>query len=200
MIHINKTSAINTNYLIFEFEIDDGIPVDYIKNESNYVQIKKQSRNNFNNNKLGEIKIKSLLESFSNENLYKIVNDIYESNKEEMAILWPFPIIKYKSMYEFIKQNSIITTQIFMDTPGFSLAPHFDNRFVFANFILNLVDNQVNTKFYDYSQNYKLIYEAPNEKGKGVFFLNYENSCHSYINDSFKNRYAIISTVSLKLF
>ena len=68
MIHINKKSPISTNPLIFEFEIDDDIPVEYIKDESNYFEIKKQSRNNFNNNKLGESKIQSLLESFSNEN------------------------------------------------------------------------------------------------------------------------------------
>ena len=86
------------------------------------------------------------------------------------------------------------------NTPGFSLGRHFDNRFVFANFILNLVDNPVSTKFYDYTQNNKLIYEAPKEKGKGVFFLNYENTCHSYINDSFENRYGLISSVNLKLF
>ena len=52
----------------------------------------------------------------------------------------------------------------------------------------------------DYTQNYKLIYEAPKEKGKGIFFINYENSCHSYINDSFKNRYCIISSIVLKMF
>jgi hypothetical protein len=50
------------------------------------------------------------------------------------------------------------------------------------------------------TQNNKLIYEAPNKKGKGVFFLNYENTCHSYINDSFENRYGLISSVNLKLF
>jgi len=200
MIHINKTSAINKNFLVFEFEIDDDISVEYIKDESNYFEIKKQSRNNFNNNKLGESKIQSLLESFSNENLYKIINDVYESNEDIMGRIWPIPKFKYKNMYEFVKDTTKITTQIFMDTPEFSLAPHFDNRFVFANFILNLTDNPVSTKFYDYTQNYKLIYEAPKEKGKGIFFLNYENTCHSYINDSFENRYGLISSINLKLF
>jgi hypothetical protein len=200
MIRINKKSPISTNPLIFEFEIDDDIPVDYIQCESNYSPIKEHSRNCFNNEKLKEIKIQSLLESFSKENLCKIINDVYESNEDAMRIIWPLPMIKYKNMYEFIKQNSIITTQIFMDTPGFSLGPHFDNRFVFANFILNLSDNPVSTKFYDYTCNYKLIYEAPKEKGKGIFFLNYENSCHSYKNDSSENRYALISSVNLKIF
>jgi hypothetical protein len=200
MIHINKKSPINTNPLIFEFEIDDDIPVEYVKDESNYFEIKKQSRNNFNNNKLEQNKIQSLLESFSNENLYKIINDVYEFNENIMGITWPLATNKYKNMYEFVKNNTLVTTQIFMDTPGFSLGPHFDNRFVFSNFILNLVDNPVSTKFYDYTQNYKLIYEAPKEKGKGIFFINYENSCHSYINDSFKNRYCIISSIVLKMF
>jgi len=200
MIHVNKKSPISTNPLIFEFEIDDDIPVEYIKDESNYFEIKNQSRHNFNNNKLGESKMQSLLESFSNENLYKIIGDVCESNEDIMGRIWPIPKFKYKNMYEFVKDTTTIVTQIFMDTPGFSLGNHFDNRFVFANFILNLVDNPVSTKFYDYTQNYKLIYEAPNKKGKGVFFLNYENTCHSYINNSFENRYGLISSVNLKLF
>jgi hypothetical protein len=200
MIHINKKSPINTNPLIFEFEIDDDIPVEYIQCESNYATIKEHSRNCFNNNKLEQNKIQSLLESFSNENLYKIINDVYEFNENIMGKTWPLATNKYKNMYEFVKNNTLVTTQIFMDTPGFSLGPHFDNRFVFSNFILNLVDNPVSTKFYDYTQNYKLIYEAPKEKGKGIFFINYENSCHSYINDSFKNRYCIISSIVLKMF
>jgi hypothetical protein len=199
MIHINKKSLIGNNFLIFEFEIDDDIPVEYIKDELNYVTIKENYRNCFNN-KLGENKIKPLLESFSNENLYKIINDVYEFNENIMGKIWPLATNKYKNMYEFVKDNTTIATQIFMDTPGFSLGPHFDNRFIFANFILNLVDNPVSTKFYDYTQNYKLIYEAPKEKGKGIFFINYENSYHSYKNDSFENRYAIISAITLKMF
>jgi hypothetical protein len=200
MIHINKIRPINSSPLIFEFEIDDDIPVEYIKDELNYLQIKQNSRNCFDNEKLKEIKIQLLLESFSKENLYKIIANIYESNENEIGKLWPLAKFKYKNIYEFIKENTIITTQIFMDTPGFSLGPHFDNRFVFSNFILNLVDNPISTKFYDYTRNYKLIYEAPKEKGKGIFFLNYENSCHSYKNDSSENRYALISSVNLKIF
>ena len=61
MIHINKTSPISKNFLIFEFEIDDDIPVEYIQCESNYATIKEHSRNCFNNKKLEQNKIQSLL-------------------------------------------------------------------------------------------------------------------------------------------
>ena len=134
MIHINKKSPISTNPLIFEFEIDDDIPVEYIKDESNYFEIKKQSRHNFNNNKLGESKMQSLLESFSNENLYKIIGDVCESNGDIMGRIWPIPTFKYKNMYEFVKDTTTIVTQIFMDTP-------YRNKHVVDDLMKNLNPN-----------------------------------------------------------
>jgi hypothetical protein len=199
MIQINKTSAVNDGFLIFEFQIDDNIPLEFIKDESNYMQIKAESRNGFSFESMQSIELKSLMESFSDENLYKIIDEIYQSNKFNFGMSWILNEKKYSSMYDFIKKNTNINTHIFMDSPGFGFAPHFDNRFVFANFIVNLDDNPISTKFYDYRKNSKLIYEAPKEKGTGVFFLNYENSFHSYMNDTNINRYAMMSSITINL-
>jgi hypothetical protein len=155
--------------------------------------------NSFLFDKMHSTEIESLINSFSDENLYKIIDDLYESNKFWFGMSWILNLKKYGSMYDFIKKNTNIITHIFMDRPEMKFAPHFDNRFVFANFILNLDDNPVSTKFYDYRNNSKLIYEAPKEKGMGIFFLNNENSHHSYNNDTNQNRYAMMSTIILNL-
>jgi hypothetical protein len=199
MIHINKKSPIDDNFLVFEFKIDDYIPVGFIKDESNYLQINDESRNGFSFDMMHSTEIKPLIDSFSDENLYKIIDEIYESNKYTFGRSWILNSNKYNSMYDFIKKNTNIITHIFMDRPEMKFAPHFDNRFVFANFILNLDDNPVSTKFYDYGNNSKLIYEAPKEKGMGIFFLNHESTYHSYNNDTNQNRYAVMSTITLNL-
>ena len=199
MIHINNKSPIEADFLIFEFKIDDYIPVDFIKNKSNYLQMNDKSRNSFLFDKMHSTEIESLINSFSDENLYKIIDDLYESNKFWFGMSWILNLKKYGSMYDFIKKNTNIITHIFMDRPEMKFAPHFDNRLVFANFIVNLDDNPISTKFYDYRNNSKLIYEAPKEKGTGIFFLNNENSYHSYNNDTNQNRYAMMSTITLNL-
>ena len=49
MIHVNNKSpiTISDSFLIFECKIDDYIPMDFIKDELNYTQIKDKSRNAF---------------------------------------------------------------------------------------------------------------------------------------------------------
>ena len=198
MIYVNNKSVINDDsFLIFEFKIDDHISVDFIKNELNYKQIKDKSRNTFINTYDG-FQLKYLMKSFSNENLYKIINQLYESNKYWFGMSWKFDSKQYNTMYDFVKDNTFIVKTIFMDTPGFNLNTHFDNRLTFGNFILNLNDNPNSTKFHDYRNNNKIIYEAPTEKGTGVFFLNHENTFHSYIHNGNENRYVMVSTVIMK--
>ena len=136
MIHINKKSPIQDNFLVFEFKIDDYIPVSFIKDESNYLQMKDASRNGFSFDMMHSAEIKPLLDSFSDENLYKIIDEIYESNKFIFEMSWILNSNKYGSMYDFIKKITHITTHIFMDRPGMNFAPHFDNRIVFANAVL----------------------------------------------------------------
>ena len=140
----------------------------------------------------------SLRESFKDENLFNLISEIYENSPHMFGLIWKYPN-KHKNFKEFLEKNIRVISSISMDSPGFELPKHFDNRKVFGNFILNLVDNPNSTKFYDYRKNDKLIYEAPKEKGKGVFFVNYENTFHSYKNDSTINRYVHISSLNLIL-
>jgi hypothetical protein len=198
MIHVNNKSVIGDDkFLIFDCKLDDHIPVDFIKKESNYTQIKDKSRNAFENT-CGRPELQSLVNSFSDENLYKILDELYESNKFWFGMSWTFNRDKYPTMYDFVKNNLIMAKTIFMDTPGWDLPPHFDNRLTFGNLIVNLDDNPISTKFHDYRNDGKLIYESPKEKGTGTLFLNHENGLHSYINDTNQNRYVMVVTMILK--
>jgi hypothetical protein len=199
MIYVNTKSVIDGDdrFLIFECNIDDYIPVDFIKNELNYKQIKDKSRNIFNNIN-DQPELESLMNSLQDENLYKIIDELYESNKFWFGRSWKVNKNKYNTMYDFVKNNTDIAKYIFMDTPGVVMNTHFDDRITFGTFILNLNDNSKSTKFHDYRNNNKIIYEAPKEKGTGVFFLNNENSLHSYIHNGNENRYAMILNVIMK--
>ena len=199
MIYVNNKSKIDgdARFLIFECNIDDYIPVDFIKNELNYKQIKDKSRNIFDNLN-DKPELESLMNSLSDENLYKIIDELYESNEFWFSRSWKVNKNKYSSMYDFVKNNTYIAKYIFMDSPGFILNTHFDDRITFGTFILNLNDNPKSTKFHDYRNNNKIIYEAPKEKGTGIFFLNNENSLHSYIHNGNENRYAMILNVIMK--
>jgi hypothetical protein len=200
MIHVNNKSVIDGDgrFLIFECKIDDHIPVDFIKNESNYKKIEDKSRNAFSFEMKEVPEMSSLTNSFSDENIYKIIDELYESNKYWFAMSWTFNRKKYASMYDFMKDNTFIAKTIFMDTPGWDLPAHFDNRLTFGNLIVNLDDNPISTKFHDYRNNNELIYQSPKEKGTGVFFFNTENGCHSYINDTNQNRYVMLIAIILK--
>jgi len=199
MIHIDYKPAIDGDFLIFEFEVDNLPTDEIIMEESNYFDVKPNSRNIFDYDKMHSNELKPLVESFNSNFLYAILNKIYELNPSTFGRIWPLNEKRYGVFTNFLKEQVNITTSICMDTPGWELKKHFDNRFVFANFILNLVDNPVSTKFYDYRRNDKLIYEAAYKKGTGILFINYENTYHSYKNDSFKNRYALISCMNLNI-
>ena len=199
MIHVNQKSPITIadSFLVFECKIDDFIPVDFIKNESNYTQIKDKSRNAFEDTG-NRPELQSLLNSFSDENLYKMIDELYESNKFWFGMSWTFKRDEYPTMYDFVKDNILMAKTIFMDTPGWELRPHFDNRLTFGNLILNLDDNPISTKFHDYRNNEKIIYESLTEKGTGTLFLNHENGMHSYMNSTTQNRYVLVITMVLK--
>jgi len=198
MIHVNNKSVINDDkFLIFECKLDDHIPIDFIKNELNYTQIKDKSRNQFRD--IGNRpELQSLMNSFSDENLYKILDELYESNKLWFGMSWRFNREKYPTMYDFVKDNLLMAKNIFMDTPGWNLPPHFDNRLTFGNLIVNLDDNPISTKFHDYRNCKKIIYESLIEKRTGTLFLNHENGMHSYINSTTQNRYVMVVTMMLK--
>jgi hypothetical protein len=76
--------------------------------------------------------------------------------------------------------------------------------------IINLVDNETSTQFFDFRNDEKLMYSAPTKKGKGVIWINCELTSHGYSYDvenpksdfgiiREKNRYALLTTYMLNI-
>ena len=145
-----------------------------------------------------EIQMSKLFDRLNQQNVVDIISNLFDENEELFYKEYPYIKTKYKSNKEFI--TSFIMTNIFAvkDKPTFSLVPHVDNRFMFGNFIYNLVDNKTSTKIY--GLNNEVTYEAPKEKGKGIFFLNTERTIHNYENNTNEDRYAVICNILLKVF
>ena len=76
--------------------------------------------------------------------------------------------------------------------------------------VINLVDNETSTQFFDFRNNNKLMYNAPTKKGQGVIWINCELTAHGnsydvenpYLDFGIvreKNRYALLTTFMVNI-
>jgi len=111
---------------------------------------------------------------------------------------------------DFCEKNIVINNSIIRDTIQKTIPPHFDCRQTFATMIINLIDNETSTQFFDFRNNNKLMYSASTKKGKGVIWINSELTSHGYSYDTEnpdsefgiireKNRYALLTTYMLNI-
>lgn len=106
---------------------------------------------------------------------------------------------------EFIYRRCSFFFRIIKDEPGFSMRAHFDNNAVVGNIFFNLVDNDnVSTEFFNtfttfhkevLDEETNLMYVAPTEAGRGVFFLNSSHLYHNITNRTNKSRFVINAVV-----
>ncbi len=80
--------------------------------------------------------------------------------------------------------------------PNFELIPHFDNNDMLGVVLINLVDSNTSTEFYN-NQNIK-IGQAPTDVNKGIMYLNNFDFKHGYKNNSNNNRYIAICMIYKK--
>lgn len=105
------------------------------------------------------------------------------------------------SIREFVNRRFSYFYRIMRDEPGFKMRIHFDNKAVVGNIFFNLVDNDdVSTEFFNtfttfhkevIDEETNLMYVAPTDTGRGVFFLNSSHLYHTIQNRTDKNRYVI---------
>jgi hypothetical protein len=137
-----------------------------------------------------------------NNNILDIISDHFEKDETTSGFFHrEFPIEdKGISIREFLGRRCSYFYRIMKDEPGFKMNIHFDNRAVLGNIFFNLVDNPTSTEFFNtFTTFYKevldketnLMYVAPKEKGKGVFFLNNPHMYHTIQNTSDTNRYVV---------
>ena len=238
MINLTKTPVVG-NYKTFEdakfdYSNEELIPVfelhieniptdDYIKNEIDW-DSKESSNTNSKRIPIFELdnetkkKLEPLLEQFNQDSIMNMLDELSILNPN-MFYYWGYD--KSKPPSKFFSRILEINTFIAKDKPTNYFSPHFDGRNTFGTIIVNLVDNQFGTQFFDYGDvsnvikqkvdmslidwNHKfdnlIKYEAPKEKGKGIFFVNCETTLHGVGvgAKSDRDRYALFIMLNLKL-
>jgi len=215
MLVLNKNTneyIVNNSVPIFEVSIDNLPDDDFIINgiDWEYGKLPNQIRVGHpmhafksNDNKL----VEKIFNEINDENVFKLFDDIKESNKGSLdywAYDWSNPFA------DFCEKNIVINNSIIRDTIQKTIPPHFDCRQTFATMIINLIDNETSTQFFDFRNNNKLMYSASTKKGKGVIWINSELTSHGYSYDTEnpdsefgiireKNRYALLTTYMLNI-
>jgi hypothetical protein len=209
---------------VFELEIDNVPTDDYIKTGITWDS--NESNNNTKRIPIFELdtetkkELEPLLEQFNEDGIMNMLDELATINPN-MFNYWGYDKSKPASL--FFRNNLDINISLVKDKPTNVFDPHFDGRNTFGTMIVNLTDNIVGTQFFDYgaiTDFYKkfketggggmdwhnrfanhIIYEAPKQKGKGIFFVNCETTFHGVGVDSNsdKERYALMVMLNLKL-
>jgi hypothetical protein len=103
---------------------------------------------------------------------------------------------RWPSIPEQISKQMVVYLSLVTDLPGYKMEPHIDNRTVYAAGYLNVFDNESLTvvstqkesmfRFQKSNQ-----YRAPGDQGRGVIWLNTDNSWH-WVNSVSRTRRIIM--------
>ena len=193
-IYIN-TNKVYKNYPIWEVDLTD---FDYSTLDN--LEWKSMNTNLYESERRSMIR---LPENYKiNNHLFKELDNLFSepSNLQKLYQNYPYDKEKYKSPSDYLKTYLTIGFTLIRDNTTFSLESHVDNRFVFGNILINLNDNIDSTFFYKNHQDREVIYKAPKKKGKGVFFLNSEETFHSIKVTQTDTRYMMFAQFFLNLF
>jgi hypothetical protein len=128
---------------------------------------------------------KRLMRKYGEIPSLKFDNFSQELEKSRLSLINKFLEIdtrdRWPNIPEQINNRMNIYNSLIVDLKGFNMAPHIDNRTVYAAGYINIFDNESLTVI---SSTKKSIfgktsgYQAPGEKGRGVIWLNTESSWH----------------------
>jgi hypothetical protein len=210
---------------VFEVSIENLISEDFIKNEIDWDKNETLASSNrilvSEKETIIKQKLKPLLEQISKENIMKMIDELISINPNMFSYWGTVVYDNDKPPSNFLSKILDISIFLVKDSNENKLDPHFDSRRRFGTIIINLIDNNVSTQFFDYARIagfYKyqkndidvnqptkfidgLIYEAPTKAGTGVFWINCETTLHGVgINQNTpKDRYTIMVNLNLKL-
>lgn len=133
----------------------------------------------------------TFIDSFNNLIFLKIQELVFEDKiKETFQSRWPIDSKQFDS-------NMFAMTHIFSDPPNFSMGKHLDNQRVVGNAIVNLVDNNSTTEFFDYKDLNKVIFSTEGTRNKGILFLNTPAALHHTKNFN-SDRYTANASIMIK--
>jgi len=126
------------------------------------------------------------------ELVFKKVKELVFSNGIKELFLPRWPISEDEFNHNFFPR-----TVIYRDPPNFSMGKHLDNQRVVGNAIINLVDNNSTTEFFDYRDPSKIIFSTEGTRNKGVLFLNTPAALH-HIKNFNSDRYIANTSIMIK--
>jgi hypothetical protein len=115
---------------------------------------------------------------------------VEENTKKIFQSRWPISL-------DQVDDNFFIRTHIFKDPANFSMSKHLDNQRVVANSVINLVDNNSTTEFFNHMDPNKVIFSTTGRRNTGVFFLNTPAALH-HIKNFNSDRYIVNSSIMIK--
>lgn len=129
------------------------------------------------------------------DNIVKMVSSNEETYKKFLAL---YPFRQNHDIKSFCQQFFTIHASVVFDQNTYSMGRHVDNRLIVGNFIVNLRDNDNSTRFYNGVNASESYYSAPTKKGKGVFFLNTEETTHSIDIQSSRERNIMMVALTIR--
>lgn len=208
MITIKNTVA-SPKFPIWELSIPDT-PFDREFFESNdlweinklvdgeYIQYS-QERKEYIQNSIPEFE--NWFTEFKNQNdIITLLGKLFD-DKENCGFFYKqFPLEDKKIIpSDFLKRRCDVLYRIINDEPGYKMENHFDNRAVLGNIFINLTDNRgVSTTFVNTFTNgnhsvldnkTNIHYKGPEDKNRGIFFMNTPDTYHGIHNNTERTRY-----------
>ena len=125
--------------------------------------------------------------------------------KSKLQLVEKFLTIDTKSRWPNISSSMArrinIYSTLITDLKGYSMNQHIDNRSVYAAGYLNIFDNESltvisSTKKSFFGKETETQYRAPGKKGRGVIWLNTENSWH-WVNKVSQDRKILMMTFQI---
>jgi hypothetical protein len=175
----NTTQYFSSRNLLWEVEFS-GYDLDSLYPElmrSNIWEASRvQGHLRFESNNNSEM-INSFLSEFSNLK-NEILEYVFHFDQRTFRERW------FRSLEDY-KRDTVMTSKIFKDTPGFSMGAHLDNSHIITQLVLNVTNNSTGTEFYDkFNSDDDMIpyYKSPPEQYKGVLFFNNASSPHGIRN------------------
>jgi len=208
MIQINNTVA-SPKFPIWELTIPDS-PFDRNFFENNdlwemnklvdgeFIQYGKE-RKEYIENSIPEFE--NWIAEFKKQNdVLGIIGDLLDNDENKGYFYKLFPLEDKKVIpSDFIRRRCNVLYRIINDEPGYKMHNHFDNRSVLGNIFVNLTDNKgVSTTFVNtftngnhsvIDKNTNIHYVGPDQKNKGIFFLNTSDTYHGIHNSTDRTRY-----------
>lgn len=161
-------------HCIWEFSLVDTEIPDFVSNLEDFDSNNKEIYGTATARKFFQ-KDSAWLENYNRMMHTALVDLIANLNKDNYST--------FKNIWGWISTENLsgltTFTDIVCDDYTLAMGKHLDNRKTVVAVILNLTNNESTTKFWDYRDPEKLLFNSSGVKGRGIIFMNSAGSLHN---------------------